>query len=103
MTNAEQHYHDIAAATPNGTESKMFGAKCVKAPNGKAAFFFKNECMVFKLTGDAVTEAMSLDGVDLFNPKGNRPMNGWYEVPTDYENRWEEFAAAAMDYVKGLE
>ena len=102
MTTAQELYHQIAAELPDAKEGKMFGALCIKAPNGKAVAMFWKDCMVFKLRGEAEKEAMSLDGVGLFNPMGNRPMGGWVQVPWDYSDRWREFGQAAMDYVRTL-
>jgi len=81
----------------------MFGALCVKAPNGKAGVMFWKDYMVFKLTGEAEKEALSLDGAKVFTPMDNRPMNGWIQVPYDYASRWKEFAEKAMQYVATLE
>ncbi len=83
-------------------QSQMFGKPCFKVKKKAFVAFFK-ECMVFKLTGDAHTEALSLDGSELFDPSGkNRPMKEWVQVPFDYQEQWEGFAKAAMDYVVSL-
>lgn len=103
MSDAETLYHTIADTLPKGKKSKMFGALCVKAPNGKAAVMFWKDYMVFKLRGEAEQEALSLDGVHYFSPMGDRIMNGWVQVPYDYAAKWPAFAEAAMDYVKTLE
>ncbi len=104
MSKAEELYHQIADALPEGKKSKMFGCQCVKAPNGKAAFMYwpKGDAAVFKLTGDAEKDALSLDGVHTFNPMGDRPMNGWIQVPFHYAARWPEWAHSSLEYVKTL-
>src|SRR5690349_24706290 len=103
MSPAETLYHQIAAELPDAMESKMFGAKCLKAPNGKALALYWQECMVFKLQGEAAGEAMSLDGVQVFAPAADRPpMNGWIQVPFDYADRWKEFAESALAYVREI-
>jgi hypothetical protein len=44
MTNAETIFHQIVEKLPNATKSKMFGALCIKAPNGKSStIFWKND------------------------------------------------------------
>ena len=49
----------------------MFGKPCFKI-NGKAFIcFFQNE-MVFKLTGENHSEALSFDGTQLFDPSGKK-------------------------------
>jgi hypothetical protein len=77
----------------------MFGKPCFKI-NGKAfIFFFQNE-MVFKLTGDIHSEALSLDGSQLFDPSGKkRAMKEWVQVPYYYKNKWIMYAKEAMRYV----
>lgn len=103
MSDAETLYHNIAESLPDAKPGKMFGAQCLKAPNGKAlAFFYKDE-MVFKLTGEAAEEALALDGAHYFNPMGDRAMNGWVQVSFHYAERWPEFAEAALAYVRGLD
>lgn len=57
---------------------------------------------MFKLTGDTHDEAMVLDGSKLFDPsRKGRPMKEWVQVPFDYEDSWEKFAVAALEYVAG--
>ena len=57
--------------------------------------------MVFKLTGKAHKDALSLDGAQLFDPSGKkRPMKEWVQLPFDYSKDWKKFSKAAFDYVK---
>lgn len=102
MTQAEELYHRIAGEIPDATKGKMFGALCIKAPNGKAAAMFWKEYMVFKLRGEAEHEAMSLDGAKVFDPMDGRPMKGWIQLSYDHADRWPEFAGKSMEYVKTL-
>ena len=102
MSPAETLYHQIAVELPDAVESKMFGAKCLKAPNGKAFAMYWQECMVFKLTGDAESDALSLDGVQVFTPMEGRPMGGWIQVPYSYAGQWKGFAEQALAYVREL-
>lgn len=102
MSPAEIRYHQIASELSDSTESKMFGAKCLKAPNGKALAMYWKECMVFKLTGGAATDALSLDGAQMFTPMEGRPMNGWIQVPFEYAERWKGFAEEALAYVREI-
>jgi len=56
--------------------------------------------MVFKLTGEKHSEALSLDGSQLFDPsKKGRPMKEWVQVSFDYQEKWKGFAEAAGEYV----
>ena len=105
MCDAETLYHQIADALSGNKKSKLFGCQCVKALNGKAAFFYwpKAESAVFKLQGDAAQEALALDGAHYFQPKSERPpMNGWVQLSFDYADRWPAYAALALAYVQTL-
>ena len=96
-------FKEISDALPGCKSGKMFGAECIKSSNnGKALAFYYKEHMVFKLKDEAYDDAMSLDGTDLFNPTGTRPMGGWVQVPEDYMNKWDTFAEAAREYVASL-
>jgi len=92
MTKAEELFHRIATELPDAKESKMFGALCIKAPNGKASAMFYNDDMVFKLSGAPLSETLSLDGAKLFDPMGTRPMGGWVQLPFAYQSKWLEIA-----------
>ena len=80
----------------------MFGAFCLKAPNGKAGVFFKDGTMVFKLEESVLRETLSLDGAQIFEPADNRPMNGWVQLPYYYADQWPELALKAIEFVKTL-
>jgi hypothetical protein len=101
MTKEEELYTAIGQKLKGAEQSQMFGKPCFKI-NGKAFMsFFGNE-MVFKLSGDIHSEALSLDGSQMFDPSGKkRPMKEWVQVPYEYKDRWTEFAKGAMKYVAG--
>jgi hypothetical protein len=94
-----EQYLQIGRSISGSIESQLFGKPCFKA-NGKAFICFFENCMVFKLTGEEHTEALSLDGSELFDPsKKHRPMKEWVQVPAAYSDRWERYAKAAYDYI----
>lgn len=101
MTEAQELYIEIGQNLNDAEQSQMFGKPCFKI-NGKAFMsFFDNE-IVFKLTGDPHSEALSLDGSRMFDPSGkNRPMKEWVQVPYHYKELWGEFAREALKYVGG--
>ncbi len=101
MSKEETYYLSIVQKIKGAEQSQMFGKPCLKI-NGKAfACFYENE-MVFKLNGDNLKEALSLDGSRLFDPSGKgRAMKEWVQVPFDYKTEWNRFAKAAFKYVKG--
>jgi len=101
MTEEQELYIEIGQKLKDAKQSQMFGKPCFKI-NGKAFIcFFQNE-MVFKLTDDIHSEALSLDGSKLFDPSGKkRPMKEWVQVPYDYNDKWKKYAKEAMKYVGG--
>jgi|SRR5581483_930108 len=102
MTKAEELFHKLAKEIPEGKESKMFGAPCIKAPNGKSGAMFWKDCIVVKLKGDDMKEALSLDGTCLFEPMKGKAMKEWAQIPYDYKDKWKKFATISMELVKKL-
>src|SRR5580693_7092193 len=102
MTKAEELFHQIAFELPEAKESKMFGAMCIKAPNGKASAMFYKEDMVFKLADKPLNEILSLDGAKLFDPMGSRPMGGWVQLPFSYADEWPRIAKTSYEQVRLL-
>lgn len=103
MTAAEKLFHEIAEQLPEGKEGKMFGALCIKAPNGKAVAMFKEDQMIFKLDAPDEQAAMKLKGAKVFDPRGGYPMKGWTQLSFEHSKKWKELAGKAMDYVKALD
>lgn len=102
MTKAEELFHKIAVELPDVKEGKMFGALCIKAPNGKAGVMFWKEFLVVKLEGEELQKALELKGAKIFTPMENRPMGGWVQLSFDHSKKWKELAKKSMDYVKTL-
>lgn len=101
MTKEEEFYIIIGRNIKDAEQSQMFGKPCFKIGGKAFVCFFQNE-MVFKLTGELHSDALSLDGSQLFDPSGKkRPMKEWVQVPFDYSNNWAEYAKSAMEYVSG--
>ena len=79
----------------------LFGKPCFKIKGKAFVCFFDGE-MVFKLNQRSHSDALSLDGAQLFDPSGkNRPMKEWVQIPIDYMDQWDEFCSAAANYVGG--
>ena len=101
MTESHKIYLEIGNSISDSEESQMFGKPCFKINKKAFVCFFEDE-MVFKLTGDSHSEALSLDGSQLFDPsKKGRAMKEWVQVPFDYKNKWNEFAESAFEFVGG--
>lgn len=102
MKDHETLFQEIIAEISDAKASKMFGVPCIKAPNGKAVAGFHGKYMTVKLDKETERETLALDGVEVFNPSGKRPMNGWLHVPIYYSDKWSYLAKKAFDYVKML-
>ena len=101
MTKAEIFFNELTKEIPDVKAGKMFGASCMKTPNGKSAAMFWKDNIVVKLQGDSLVEAKSLEGSTLFEPMEGRPMKEWVQVSSDHKDKWTKYAKAAMIYVSG--
>ena len=98
MSAQELYYQDTGHAFSDAVESQMFGKPCFKI-GGKAFLCYFNDCMVFKLKGDAHAGAIALNGAVLFDPSGKgRAMKEWVQVPFQHKAKWAGLAKAAYDY-----
>lgn len=87
---------DLQTEWPSLTPGSLFGMPCMKA-DGKAVLGAFDGGVVFKLDGTAHATALDLDGAVLFDPSGKgRPMKAWVVLGPEHEDRWKEFAAAAL-------
>jgi hypothetical protein len=103
MSEGELLFHKIAAEIPGAIESKMFGALCIKAQNGKAGVMFWKEDMIFKLPPDFEKEILTLEGAKPFDPMGGRPMGGWVQLSNEQSDKWRYYAGVAMEFVSKIE
>lgn len=95
--------YDQIGQSMKAEASQMFGKPCLKT-GGKAFASFYQDCMVFKLSGLARQQAMMLEGSVMFDPSGSgKPMKEWVQVTYAHQTLWDEFAAAARDYVKSAQ
>jgi hypothetical protein len=100
MTQEEELYLQAGRGLKDAEESQMFGKPCFKI-NKKAFISFFENSMVFKLTGKAHEEALSLSGSELFDPsKKGRAMKEWVQVSKTHSAKWKKFAEEAYNYVK---
>lgn len=96
-------FKELSKLIPEVKESKMFGADCLKTPNGKAAAMFWQDCLVVKLNGETYKDALSLDGSKLFEPMEGRPMKEWVQIPFHYSDKWLDFAMISAEGVRKIE
>jgi TfoX/Sxy family transcriptional regulator of competence genes len=97
---AEEKYNQIAEhlkVTENVSKGSMFGAKCIKINRKVFAMFFNDE-MVFKLAPERQKHVLAIEGAHHFEPMPGRRMKDWISVPD--QERWEELALEALDFLK---
>ena len=100
MTKEEKIYNEIGQSLTGAEQSQMFGKPCFKI-NGKTFICFFEKNMVFKLSGNTLGIALSLEGSELFDPSGKkRPMKEWVQIIAKHKDKWPRFAKAAFDYVQ---
>ncbi|MEP1096513.1 MAG: hypothetical protein ABJG78_15465 [Cyclobacteriaceae bacterium] len=101
MTDVEKVFQAIIHDLPEATQGKMFGAKSVRASNGKTAAIFWNEEMIFKLDDEGQKEALKLSGAKVGTHlyAKDRPMKGWVNIPHKHCDKWEHFASKAIEFV----
>jgi len=75
--------------------ASMFGMPGMKRRGGKAFCGLYGEDMIFKLEGEAHSQALSLEGAHLFEPMAGRPMKAWIQVPPEHESQYGDLARAA--------
>ena len=95
---SEIAFKRILMELPEAIEGKMFGAKCIKADNGKAVAILWKNTMLFKLNESDYKEALKLKGskigTHLYAPE--RPMKGWVEVPVAHSEKWTNLIKRAI-------
>lgn len=100
---AEDYFNKITNEIPDAKAGKMFGCLCIKMPNGKAGAMLKDDKLIVKISGKTLEDAQKLSGVGVFTPMENRPMNGWYEIPTEHQSEWKKYAEISCAEVAKLE
>ena len=95
MNNAKNLYYEIGESISDAKVGNMFGWECFKYQNKPFIYFDKNseQAIVFKLDKDSLTDALGLQGAEIFNPgdKG-KPMKNWAVIPFIHSNRWKELS-----------
>lgn len=101
LTESHSYYLSICNKIENSEESQLFGKPCFKVNKKAFVCFFEDE-MVFKLNGEAHSDALRLDGSQLFDPsKKGRAMKEWVQVPFHYKEKWNVYLENAYNYVSG--
>lgn len=101
MSESEKTFQQILESLPNAIEGRIFGAKCIKTANGKAAAVLWQDSMVFKLDLQDQKVALKLKGAKMgshfYAPE--KSMKGWIEIPTEHSGKWIDFTRMAIEYV----
>jgi uncharacterized damage-inducible protein DinB len=80
---------------------KWFGLPCLKV-GGKVFAAEWQGGIAFKLAGEALAQALQIEGAQLFNPRGRgQPMRAWVQLPASRSDRWGRFAGLACAHVAG--
>lgn len=99
ISDATQRRYEAIASTLEGAgvkASTMFGMPTLKL-NGKAIGGLWGDAMTFKLSPEALAEALRLEGAHLFDPSGRgRPMKAWVVVPAAQAEEWARLAQLAL-------
>ena len=90
--------HEITERHPDIWASTMFGMPCLKRETGKVvAGYWKDGGLTVKLPDPTQREAaLSLTGVEPFDPGMGRPMREWVLVPAAQSDRWLGFVEDAI-------
>ncbi len=103
MTKAETKFEELATSIEGAIKGKMFGALCLKAANnGKAFVILWKGYMIFKLTGNDLPNALSLNGAKIFEPADGRQMAGWVQLDDSHIDEWNRLAWQGFAYVKTI-
>jgi hypothetical protein len=75
----------------------MFGMPCLKREGKVVAGSWKDGGITVKLTDETQREAaLTLPGVDLFDPGMGRKMHEWVHVPASLSDEWERLVEQAV-------
>jgi hypothetical protein len=95
-------FEEIAASLPGAVLGKMFGSRCIKAPNGKAGAILWRDQLVIK-PSKAAFDDMVKSGYAPFSPSEGKTMNGWVVIPEEQSDKWTAFAEQSYNEIKLLE
>ena len=76
-------------------KASMFGMPGIKRRGGKAFCGLYGDDMIFKLQGEDLARALSLEGAHLFEPMAGRAMKAWVQVPPEHQAQYLDLGRTA--------
>lgn len=103
MDTSEKLFYSIgeklSSENSNVTIGKMMSSPGIKYKDKVFVFYYKQQ-MVFKLGKEFDPPSIGIDNFSLLSPfKTKPPLAGWFEIPAEYEKRWEELSRMALQYI----
>lgn len=101
MQSADEIFEELLNALPDAIEGKLFGARSLKAANGKNAAFLWNDRMTFKLDEASAQQALKLPRAQVGKHiyAADREMKGWVSLGLEQNAHWRNYAERALRYV----
>jgi TfoX/Sxy family transcriptional regulator of competence genes len=97
-------FEDVVKTLPDLERKKMFGWTCVFANGNMLGGYYQNQ-MMLRLSEQDREKFLELPGATHFNPKGNRPMLEYLDVPqqiTESPTDLKRWFDRGFKYVAGL-
>jgi hypothetical protein len=103
MLTEESLFRNIAGKLASENQSiytgKMMSSPGIKYKN-KVFAFYHNKEMIFKLGKQFDPKLLGIEHFQLLSPFKNKPpMAGWFQIPFEYSDKWEELARQALALV----
>jgi hypothetical protein len=76
-------------------KASMFGMPGIKRRGGKAFCGLYGDDMIFKLQGEDLARALSLERAHLFEPMAGRAMKAWVQVPPEHQAQYLDLGRTA--------
>ena len=102
MSEAEKYFNQLSEEIPGIKPGKMFGALCLKTPNGKSAAMMWKDSVVVKTDEKQRDEMLGLKGASLFEPMAGKPMKDWVQVPFEHKKKWKQYILQSIEQVKDI-
>jgi hypothetical protein len=100
MDTSEKNFFSIgeklSEENNNVSIGKMMSSPGIKYKDRVFAFYYKGQ-MVFKLGRDFDLPSIGISEFSLLSPfRTKPPLADWFEIPSEYKDRWEELARIAL-------